>query len=537
VIQASTSPAALTLIEFKTSGFAAPLTSEVLPSSILYIEAIGTDLNENISDTLLVYLINNNMSVANPGCSIPVILVERNSNSGKFQGTAQLGEATNRTAGILKAEYGESITAYSTDKADTVNITVPASPERFDNIRFMGTNYLSVLTGAVSSNTVLYVEVNGSDANELTADTLECYCSSPESLSAITIVLTETNSNTGKYRGIFELKSYTDDSTDYLKAEESGCTILVRVTNSSGADTQEDTVVIQLPTSPSAITIMEFKKPGYSSTLTGDVLPGSVLYIEAIAADLNVNTSDTLSVYLINNNIPPVNESCSIQLILIETNSNSGRFRGTGQLGSVTNRTLDILAAAAGDSITVYSLNKADTVFVTVPSAPERVDNLNFMSAGYSSVLSGAVTVNSMLYVEANGTDGNELTADTLECYCSSPESASNITVTLTETGNNTGRYRGTFRLMSYTEDLLDYLEAEDSGSVITVQALHATGADTIDTVVIQLPVEPTVITNIYFKTSFACIVPITPATAPNIPASWEVGTSPGGGGSGKRHL
>ena len=36
---------------------------------------------------------------------------------------------------------------------------------------------------------------------------------------------------------------------------------------------------------------------------------------------------------------------------------------------------------------------------------------------------------------------------------------------------------------------------------------------------------------------SVACIVPTIPGNTPSTPASAQLGTSPGGGGSGKRHL
>jgi len=350
--------------------FSAPLSEEILPGSLLYIEVLAEDLNPVTADTISVSLINNNIPVSNSGSSIPVILVETDNNSGKFQGTAQLGSATNKTAAVLKAVYGDSITAHALTKDDTVYVTTPAAPVYLDNLRFMSSGFSSELTGDITSSITLYVEANGTDGNELTADTLEVYCSSPESSINITTVLTESGNNTGKYQGSFELKTYTDDSLDYLQAEDTGSIILIRAVNSLGGDTQEDTVTIQIPTSPASVTIIHFKTAGYASILTGEILPTAVLHIEASAVDLNANTSDTLLLYLINNNIPVSNSGCSIPVTLVETNSNSGIFQGTAQLGDATNKTQGILKAGYGNSITAYSTGKADTVFITTPSMP-----------------------------------------------------------------------------------------------------------------------------------------------------------------------
>ncbi|OGW76659.1 MAG: hypothetical protein A3C51_03455 [Omnitrophica bacterium RIFCSPHIGHO2_02_FULL_46_20] len=52
-----------------------------------------------------------------------------------------------------------------------------------------------------------------------------------------------------------------------------------------------------------------------------------------------------------------------------------------------------------------------------------------------------------------------------------------------------------------------------------------------------SLPVKHSPIPKTNFKASLAWITPITPATAPRIPASWQLGIAPGGGGSGNKHL
>lgn len=496
-IQPASTPAVITSLDLKTSDYSQSLTAEILPEAILYISVAAVDLNSTTCDTMNIKI--KNISIDE---TLLITIFETSNNSGIFRGTASLGTVTNQTQKILKANFGNIIVVSPELNGaiqDTAFVTIPQKPASLDNLRFMMSDYSQELTGGVLPYSYLYIEANGSDGNSLTADTLTCSCSSSEDLSGITIILTETGKQTGKYRGWFQLNDFSDNNNGYLKGKNPETVISIYAVSNNKTDTKYTNITIKYSTSPKNITAVEFKDSGYQKRLSGEVLPNNILNIEALAVDANALSVDTLSVKVWN-----LNKSETINLTLVESNSNSGRFRGNIQLSDLTNQTLSKLKADYGDTICVQISDSPAIqmrINVTIPKSPLLLNNLNFMSSNYSEILTGNITPGATLYIEANGIDANELTTDTVVVLCTSTIDQSGILIILKESGTNTGKYRGIVKLDIYSDTASAYLKAYNPLDIISITNICSVPILS-DTVMIQGSTSPEIILSINFKDS-----------------------------------
>ncbi len=129
--------------------------------------------------------------------------------------------------------------------------------------------------------------------------------------------------------------------------------------------------VTQGETPPQTVTSVSFKDSGYLADFPGPVYLEGALYIEATGADANPNSLDATSVTLKSSVTAPA----GIALQLLETNYNSGVYRGVAYLDLLTDATKRKLAAQSnGETITVTSLidnTKSDSLIVVDNVAPE----------------------------------------------------------------------------------------------------------------------------------------------------------------------
>ncbi|HOK39452.1 MAG TPA: FlgD immunoglobulin-like domain containing protein [bacterium] len=487
IIKSSTTPDEIINIMFKEANYISELQREVLPDETIYIEALAIDKNPNTIDTILV-----NISNSQLGETIFVTLFEINNNSFLFRGNFKLSEtATNQTQLNLKARYGDTIIAQIYNqpaKYSILFVTYSRPPILLNNFQFTKSNYNELLGEEISVNTNLYIEANGLDGNPLLKDEISCTVISSSVNEPMIIKLIETGENTGKYRGSFTIRTFSDFSNNIIKAI-SNDTIIISVMINSIIYYDSVNVVSYIGEKDENILSLYFKTNNYQQRLQTEILPDAELFIELSKIDENQNNIDSIIVYLINNRIPSTNPSCSIPITLYETLQNSGIFRNNAFLGELTNITLKTLSARYGDSITVYCRGWADTIFITTPKPPTLITNINFMKSDFSSILpDNEIITNSILNVEVNGSDGNSLTIDTIICYAFSTYVLENeaISIILTETNKNTGKYRGSFRFADFTNDNLDYIKAVETNDTIVIFVYYNGFNKLYDSIVIR---------------------------------------------------
>ncbi|HON56105.1 MAG TPA: hypothetical protein PLJ38_03725, partial [bacterium] len=419
------SPYIITTVNaYKDNSYSAIINNygEVEYDNIIYLEAIGDFGNSVIRDTTAIKITNISKSDSD---FIIITLTESSKNSGKYYGNFKITKFTNFVKSELGCNEGDILKIEIFDvNCDTtaispypryLQIAMPKPPNTLYSLKFMTQNYADELIGNITSGFTLYVEARGADASELTIDTILCRAYSTEDTSGIYFNLTETEKNSGIYRSSFSIANYTDAVNKILKANNNGTIIYIEAVSSNGNDTKVDTVAIQSATPPNNIIYATFKADNYQAELNEEILPNATLYLEIVANDLNSHTADTLLAYLVNSNISSNNPACSIPVILYETNKNSGIFRNTAFLGSITNRTTRTLQATYGNIIILISADKSDSITVTTFRSPNVITSMRLMNSNYTNTLTTLDT--NFLYVEIYAEDANSLTADTVLCY------------------------------------------------------------------------------------------------------------------------
>ncbi|MBP7653603.1 hypothetical protein KA977_09285, partial [Candidatus Dependentiae bacterium] len=475
-------------IEFVIDNFSNQTKNDsLILESNAYIKLSANDPNQNILD--LVRIIIKNIRT---GDTITKILYEQS--PGIYTGNFYLTTYTNGTIGYLGAYYGDSITVYNIldSISDTLQVAVPSGPAALNNLRFMNYSYLSELTGYIPASSQLYIEANGLDGNSLTVDTMECYVKSNLDNAGIIVVLTETEKNSGRYRGIVNTGNYSDTVSQVINSFNNGDTVGIYKT--INGMTFYDEISIQNSVSPVIVNYLEFKTFVTLEVIEGEILPTDQIIVEAIAVDRNSNSIDTLnaSIYSAINND-------TIIFDLYETSRNSGVFRNSFELSqNYTNQTLKILKASFGDTITGYISDSTvinDVLKVTVPSPPTVINSLRFMEEFYQIEKGEYTDAYTKIYVEITATDNNPYYQDTKQAICYSTYDS--ITIILTETGKNNGVFRGFIELNNFTFETLNYIKAYKNGETVSVYC-----GNKYDTVTLFLTSSPISVISINIKES-----------------------------------
>jgi flagellar hook assembly protein FlgD len=130
---------------------------------------------------------------------------------------------------------------------------------------------------------------------------------------------------------------------------------------------------------PDTVTSVDFKTSDFESNYTGNVSVGDELLIELVGMDADSEMLDSATVVLKSSITDPL----GISIVLLETDSNTGIYRGTGYVGETSNasNTTIGVSLAQNETITVYAVvdhSKTDTielVDIIPPQAPEIVSS------------------------------------------------------------------------------------------------------------------------------------------------------------------
>ncbi len=304
------------------------------------------------------------------GQRIYVTCTEDGPATGKYRGRFKLTYLTNDTLDEIGMLQNETFAIYHVFYPDTpteYRMAIPEPPSVISSIGLKDAGYTQSLS-FFSNNTVLpgeklYIELNGEDKNPNIIDAIEIYAISWELKTAdeqsnkrpssspvgwITIKLTETEKNIGKFKGTVQLGDYNDtDQKMLLGHPEFVLAVIAKMTldNSSIAGFSTvyekvryyaelgyaDTAFIPIIKSPTRIFGISLKTSDYSKirevNSNNPLHYGELLYIEVqgdVANDLLVDTTRVeLRGYDINKNIVS-----SVMIELIETAKNSGTYRG-----------------------------------------------------------------------------------------------------------------------------------------------------------------------------------------------------------------
>ncbi|MFH1538388.1 MAG: PQQ-binding-like beta-propeller repeat protein [bacterium] len=452
----------VTDVTFYQSDYSTPLTTAQVGAA-MYIELNENDLDDDLLATIPVTV----TSTSDPA-GIAVTLSETAIDTGKFRGPATLAVASNDPADEIEADVADIVTAGSVTElvaSDTLTV-VQSDPTAPFTIDFKTDDtYTTSLTGSVSIGSILYMEVTATDANSLSTDRVTVTLTSDTDPTGISVDLVETGRNTGIFRGTATVDETSNDPQDYIGASD-GDTITVEVDLSPGT-TDTCTVASSPPTSVTSITIYE---SDYSTNKT-QAAGGETIYIELVGEDGNSYGIDNTvaSVY------SSVTDPTGISVQLTETGNNTGVYRGTATLGAGSSQPDSIIGAKKiGETVTAKSTvdpTKTDTVTVKNTPPTSIVSVILKTDATYTVDLTTDLAVGSTLYIELTAGDLNNQTMDqTTVKITSSVTDPAGINVTLTESGPNTGKFRGTAQIKPTSSDPLDQIGA-GVGETITIKS------------------------------------------------------------------
>ncbi|WP_425411106.1 Ig-like domain-containing protein [Hyphococcus sp.] len=406
------------------------ITDPSSPGDTLTIQVDDADLNTNsgVAETVSVAVVNDvTGEVEN------VTLTETGADTGVFTGTVATtfgASAGANNDGSFNTQAGDTLTV-TYDDALTASGGA-ASPTDTSNVNGGVTGTVSITDPSRPGET-LTIQVNDADlnANAGVVETINVATVNAVTGEAETVTLTETGANTGVFTGAvattFGASAGTDN--DGSINAQAGDTITVAyddaLTASGGAASPTDTSNVNGGTTGTV-------------SITDPSVPGDTLTIQVTDADLNNNggVAETIAVSVVNDVTGEVET-----VTLTETGVNTGVFAGTV--------TTTFGAAAGADNDGTFNTQSGDTVTVTYGDAltanggtasPTDTSNVGGGADGTISITDPSQPGDTLV-VQVNDADFNENpgAADSMTVSVVNDVTGETETVTLTETGVNTG--------------------------------------------------------------------------------------------------
>jgi phosphatidylserine/phosphatidylglycerophosphate/cardiolipin synthase-like enzyme len=349
-------------------------------------------------------------------------------------------------------------------------------PSRIYSVAFFRDPGYSFGSTNIRGGDVLYIQLIGKDSSPYTADNTVVFVrSSVTDPVGLSVLLTESDFNSGTFQGTVSVRDLTDMANRRLAAVRPGEVISVE---SAVSNTIRDQAVL-LATPPTSLVGLNF----FTSDYMTDLPKASLFqtgYLEVRADAGSPYTRDITSVR--------INDASGIGFVLpLEENGvATGLYRSSIVFDVVTVSNLAVCRIAcdpAGDRIRAVSMiQSAFTDIVTVSNAPvppKSVSNVSFMKY-YSSIRTNlflgsmALVGGSKVWVmvQAGRTnDGNAYYRDHVEVLLSSSSSdPAGIPLSCFETGLHTGIYTNSFFLSSASSLPNRKLSANLTGETIQVE-------------------------------------------------------------------
>ena len=414
------------------------ITETSIPGDTLDIVVTDNDLNQDINsiEAIEVIVINDET-----GESEIITLTETGADTGIFEGTVDtvFGDiAGTDNDGIFNTQAGDTVTVTYDDELDTLgNDPTPLSDT--DTVLGGVTGKVEITETSIPGDT-LDIIVTDNDLNlDITSiDIIDVIVVNEATGETETITLTETGVDTGVFEGTVDTEYGVDAG-----ANEDG------IFNTQAGDTVTVTYDDELDSNgnnPDPITDTDNVLGGITGVvdITDTSVPGDTLDISVADNDLNqdINTIQTIEVIVVNDNTGE-----SEIITLTETGADTGVFEGTVETvsGIIAGTDNDgVFNTQAGDTVTVTY----DDVLDVTGSNPTPISDVDTVLGG----VTGTVDITDLsipgdtldIVVTDNDLNENPLTVETIEVVVINDVTGESETITLTETGVDTGVFTGT---------------------------------------------------------------------------------------------
>ena len=354
----------------------------------------------------------------------------------------------------------------------------------------------------IGDNICIFLSDPGLNTDTGSAQTTTVVVTDQTTLDSETITLTETSDNSGVFTNCGSSPDTVTTSTTSGAADDgdlqtgAGNVVEVSYTDSDDGDvdpdnnTKHDTMIAVSNGSCFA----QFTRSNGLDVPEYDVGDNIYVTITDINANDNPSTAETVSVTITNIiTNPPATDSETITLT--ETGINTGIFRNTTALtmtawNGVTTPTTNnaVMLSGDGDVLTVTYTDPGDSMdtcgdTVDVSDQSGNAGVVEFTnSTGTQNV--DVIAAGSAIYISVSDTNANTNPAspDTIMVTITDSITGDSETITLTETGNDTGIFRNTTGLVTeydLTPDTSGTLEVGD-GSTLTATYTDANDGDAI---------------------------------------------------------
>jgi hypothetical protein len=268
-----------------------------------------------------------------------------------YRGTFTISQFTNDQLNEIGVVHGETLYVQHhiqhDKKSPELFVTPPQPPTNVNLTFFTTSSYMERMIhhngGFVLPNDQLFIKLTGNDPNPNIADEAivkiesfsnEVLESGPpyRAQGTITAKLTETGLSSGEYRGTITIGESSDTFRQTIRGFFGD---MIKVSSLTHPN-RYDTVTIPMPMEPQYITDLYIKDSNYELNLKGTTFTYSdILYIEAWGHFGNPFIKDTTLVQIIaiDNAGLPIPDA-AVYSELIETNENSGIFRGKVQIAN-----------------------------------------------------------------------------------------------------------------------------------------------------------------------------------------------------------
>tara|TARA_R110002012_G_scaffold311141_1_gene520411 strand:- start:2418 stop:5834 length:3417 start_codon:yes stop_codon:yes gene_type:complete len=414
------------------------ITDTSIPGDTLDVVVTDGDLNENpsVAETLNVVVVNEET-----GESEVVTLTETGPDTGVFAGTVDTiygVVAGVDNDGVFNTQAGDSVTVTYDDELDEVGSN-PGPITDTDLVLGGVTGEVTITDTSIPGDT-LDVVVTDNDLNldVNIIDTVDVVVVNDQTGESEVVTLTETGPDTGVFAGtvdtVFgEMAGTNDDGTLNTQAGNT-----VTVTYDDELDNTGD--------NPAPVTDTDNVIGGVTGevTITETSIPGDTLDIVVTDNDLNqdINNIEAIEVIVVND------ETGESELVtLTETGADTGIFEGTVDtvFGDIAGTDNDgIFNTQAGDTVTVTYDDELDTLG-NDPTAVSDTDTVIGGVTGKVEITETSIPGDALnIIVTDNDLNLDITSVDTIDVVVINDQTGETETITLTETGVDTGIFEGT---------------------------------------------------------------------------------------------
>lgn len=433
-----------------TNGAGTDVTQYTIGTSTIFVTVNDADENANpaLAESITVTLTD-----GATGDTETLTLTETGVNTGVFRngaGFPSAAGAANPGDNILQTANGSTFTASYVDNDDPTDasndtaLLLPASSASATAFTdAVGAGVAQYILGAGD----IFITVTDADENasSVAVETVFITLTDAVTGDSETVTLTETGADTGVFRNVVGVPSSAGAAIpgDGTLQTSLGNTISAGyVDNDTPGDTSSDTALI---VSTATASTTSFTNNAGAPAATYVIAAGNI-FVTVTDGDENTSAATVQSVGVV---VSDAATGDSVAIALTETGANTGVFRNTAGLNSALGAAAPdaILQTASGSTITaLYTDNDdgADTSSDTaVMTLAEGAGTTAFTDAAGANLTTYALGAGDVFITVTDADQNTDFsTLQTVTADVTDAVTADSETVTLTETGANTGVFR-----------------------------------------------------------------------------------------------